>query len=407
MGLLSSIGEKIVDAVNSLLSDTGKWASSILDAGTHLYNKFVDLAYSIVTKDIRDETFSEFWKVIDKINTVVVSIASVLLVMMFLYTLVQSSLAPKQEVDVKGLIMDFIKLLFCNFLITQAINVVAGIFLFGTRLAKIAASSSGISVTDSERGLSEAVAFPMEKGVSGISGLLIVILSIIGSIIMVGCALIVVLEIYKRFFRIFVLIPFASISFSTSVMADGHGNEIFRGYLKNIIAASFESVVIVLCLVFCAALTVPKGDNLEQSAFMEKLFSFSNEELNIKTMEINSDEELEKFNSYAYAMCFLSGGSEMDSFIEQSGYKELGAFDMYTIEFRNGFEKNDRVSDSNLSNKVSEMFMKPIYPVTVITGRKVSLGGGLILILQAVFPMILTACAIKEAPMYASKVLGM
>ena len=85
MGLFSSIGSKIVDAVNDLLADTGKWARSILDAGAHIYNKFVDVAYTIVTKDIHDDTFKEFWNVVDKVNAVIVSVASVLLVMMFLY----------------------------------------------------------------------------------------------------------------------------------------------------------------------------------------------------------------------------------------------------------------------------------------------------------------------------------
>ena len=406
MGLLSSIGEKIIDAVNKLLADTGRWAKSILDAGTHIYNKFVDLAYSIVTKDINDESFKDFWRVIDKINTVVVSVASVILVMMFLYTLIQSTIAPKQEVDVKALVMEFVKLLFCNFLITQAVNVVSGIFVFGTRLAKLAVSANDFNVTDSERGVSKAVAFPMENGVSGISGLLIVILSIIGAIIMVGCALIIMLEIYKRFFRIFVLIPFASISFSTSVMSDGHGNEIFKGYLKNIIATSFESVIIVLCLVFCTSLTVPKDGDMEQSAFMESLFSFSNEDLNIKTMELNSDEEVDKFTSYAFAMCF-SKGEERSALASMYGFDELGEFDMYSIECISGYQENNTTSDNNLINKVNETFLKPAFPVRVITCKKVSLGGGLILILQAVFPMILTACAVKEAPMYASKVLGM
>ena len=245
MGLLSSVGSRIVEAIDDLLADTGDWASSILDAGAHIYNKFVDVAHAIVTKDIHDPTFQDFWNVIENLNSVVVVIASVLLVLMFLYTLVQTSLQPRQEVDLKSVAKDFIKMILCNLLITQAINIVSAIFTFGTRLARLVVGATDSSLVDADRGIGENLSFAFERGVSGISGLLIVILSLIGAVIMVSSALMIVMEIYKRFFRIFVLIPFASISFSTSVMADGHGNEVFKGYLKHIIAAAFESVIIL------------------------------------------------------------------------------------------------------------------------------------------------------------------
>ena len=410
MGLFSSIGDSIIEAIDSLLADTGDWASSILDAGAHIYNKFVDVAYAIVTKDIHDPTFQDFWNVIDKVNAVVVTIASVLLVLMFLYTLIQTSLQPRQEIDVKSLVADFIKMLFCNLLITQAVNIVSGIFTFGTRLARIVVGASGTVVTDPNRGIGDNLVFAFDKGVSGISGLLIVILSLVGAIVMVASALMIVLEIYKRFFRIFILIPFASISFSTSVMADGHGNEIFKGYLKHIIAAAFESVIIVLCLVFCSTLTAPQGDDNTMSPFMQSLFSFTSTDATVHTMDINSADELKAFKKYARTMViFAHSDKEKEELMNESEYQELGIFDVYEIEYKSGFDRTDNQTDNELVNlyrSTLDMY-DPAFPVTIVAGRRVSLGGGLILILQAVFPMVLTAGAVKESSMYASKVLGM
>lgn len=409
MGLFSSIASNIVEAIDDLLADTGDWARSILDAGAHIYNKFVDVAYSIVTKDIHDPAFQDFWNVVDNVNAVIVTVSSVLLVMMFLYTLIQTSLQPRQEIDTKSLIAEFIKLLFCNLLITQAVNIVTGIFTFGTRLARLAVSSGDGKITDPNRGVSEAVAFSLDEGVSGISGLLIVILSLIGAIVMVACAIMIVLEIYKRFFRIFVLIPFASISFSTSVMADGHGNEVFRGYLKSMIAASFESVIIVLCLVFCSALTAPKGDEYSQSSFMQTLFTFTADDNSVHTIEFSDQESYDDFKTYARTMCYFTGSDdEKQDLMDMYDYKELGIFDMYRTVYKNGFTRTDNKTDNNLVNLYRSTFdlYDPVFPVTVVTGRRISLGGGLILILQVIFPMVLTAGAIKEAPVYASKIIG-
>ena len=78
---------------------------------------------------------------------------------MFLYTLIQTSLQPRQEIDVKSLVADFIKMLFCNLLITQAVNIVSGIFTFGTRLARIVVGASGTVVTDPNRGIGDNLVF--------------------------------------------------------------------------------------------------------------------------------------------------------------------------------------------------------------------------------------------------------
>ena len=227
---------------------------------------------------------------------------------------------------------------------------------------------------------------------------------------MVASALMIVLEIYKRFFRIFILIPFASISFSTSVMADGHGNEIFKGYLKHIIAAAFESVIIVLCLVFCSTLTAPQGDDNTMSPFMQSLFSFTSTDATVHTMDINSADELKAFKKYARTMViFAHSDKEKEELMNESEYQELGIFDVYEIEYKSGFDRTDNQTDNELVNlyrSTLDMY-DPAFPVTIVAGRRVSLGGGLILILQAVFPMVLTAGAVKESSMYASKVLGM
>ncbi len=92
------------------------------------------------------------------------------------------------------------------------------------------------------------------------------------------------------------------------------------------------------------------------------------------------------------------------------GFAQLGDFDYYRVEYINGFKKADSSNSVNpiasALDKLTES-VQPVYPVRIIVGKRLSLGAGLILVLQAIFPMVLTAGAIKEAPGYASKVMGM
>ena len=119
---------------------------------------------------------------------------------------------------------------------------------------------------------------------------------------------------------------------------------------------------------------------------------------------------MKEFKKYARTMViFARSDKEKEELMSESEYKDLGIFDVFEIEYKSGFEKTDNQTDNELVNlyrSTLDMY-DPAFPVTVVTGRRVSLGGGLILILQAVFPMILTAGAVKESSMYASKVLGM
>lgn len=108
---------------------------------------------------------------------------------------------------------------------------------------------------DQELRVSGANSRLINLGVSGMNGLLIFIVYIIGSLVVIATGIIITLEIYQRIFKMYVLIPFSTISFSTFVMGDGNrGNEVFHGYLKTIIVTAAEAVVIMMCVSFCYSL---------------------------------------------------------------------------------------------------------------------------------------------------------
>ena len=151
----------------------------------------------------------------------------------------------------------------------------------------------------------------------------------------------------------------------------------------------------------------------EIAELLYKGISFVSKDTGVKTMEINSYEELDNFVQYAYARersSFSDVAGTVGWISNDWGLAKLGDFDYYRVEYINGFKKADNTNQSNpvdeLLGAVSEKVV-PAYPVRVIVGKRLSLGAGLILVLQTIFPMVLTAGAIKEAPGYASKVMGL
>ena len=87
----------------------------------------------------------------------------------------------------------------------------------------------------------------------------------LASIVIVMCGVMITMEIYQRIFKIYILIPFSTLSYSTFVMGNRSGGEVFSGYLKSIIQVALEAMVIMLAISFTYRLC-------NNSAVMQKLF---------------------------------------------------------------------------------------------------------------------------------------
>lgn len=408
MGWMADIGNSLIDTLNNLLKNTGEWTASLLDTGMKAYNNFIDVAYHTVVRDIKDSSFDDFWNIVDYLNNVFSIVASVMLVFLFCWSLFNVSVQNKAEVDIVSVIFDFAKLSVGVFLVAHAIDIVLGIFQFGTKAAAIGVGSinDDFRIINPDQGLSTENTLIFSKGVSGLMGLLISIVAIIGTITMMASAVMIIFEIYKRFFKIFCIIPFASLSLSTFIMADGQGNEIFKGYVKNVIATSFEAIVIVLCLGFSSSLL-----NSNQDGFVATLFNIKND-LNLREITINNDDDLQQYidictladivnmygNEGTLASELVDGvaAGAIPKF-QNNKYISLGSFDFHYVDVDWG--ENETMADLIAATRD--------YPLSAYVGNNLGLGPAILLILQCVVPMILTAGAVKEAPVFCSKILGM
>lgn len=433
MGLISDIGSSIIDAINSLLADSGEWTASVLDTGLKVYNKFINFGFSLITKDIKSDFFKVFWDVIDFLNDVCVAIGSTLLVALFLYNLVNTVIStPRSEVNMEVIIYAFVKMLFCNFLVANALNIVVAIFRFGTNMVIYGIrQAGGEGFAEDGQGLPDDISFICKNGLSGLTGLFGTIVAIIGTVAIFACAVGILMQIVIRFFKMFVLIPFSSLSFSTAVMSDGNGSEIFKGYIKHLLAVSLEAAVMVLCLIMASAYT---NGGMSTSGIMSELFDLE-KDINFQTVQLDNEEEVQMFEYYAQAKCSLykmSGlaltegmSSRIDDMIISdstgkipSKIMALDDFSNYQVVPINGYqyvgvgaETGDGETGST-SSSITHIIQqlspyRPIYPVEGQVCTSLSLGGVLILILQLIFPMLIAAKVVSEASNISRSLIGM
>ena len=420
MGLLSGVIDDIGDKIDAALRNTGEWAASVLDKGTQIYNRFIGVGYEAITKDIDSGDFSSFWTVVNNANRIMISIASTVMVFLFLYNIITDALEVSKEVNLWGTVKQLVKLIICNFIVANSLVIVKSILKAGTIIAVAMTgnvSELGVNIYDNDEGLNEDIKNGLITRVHGLSGLITTIVAVLGAIVMIACAIMIIFEVYKRFFKIFVLMPFASLSFSTFVMGDGNrGNEMFRGYIKNTLVISAEAIIIVLCMAFTAVLTKDDG------GFISSLFKIDGDPVVLKC-ELDSSDEAELFNSLfssnrkgfsiskEQVLSKFNDGENVYSILTSSEYDSYtvsGTVDLEGVTTSSGLINS--FSDGNwMEGMISEMFSNNIYnyPVYVTSYKEISLGVSLIYILWACFPMILCAGAVKESGILAQKAFGM
>ena len=394
--ILDGIGDKI----NDLFRDSGDWCADVLDTGTKYYNKFIAFAYELVTKDIKDGAFQQFWDVIDFMNSVFVVIASTMLVMMFFYTLYESSMETRTEVSMWRTVFDYIKLLIANVLIANSLNIVIAIFKFGTNIAvyAIRTTAGNAIIANKDAGITDGDRMMFERGVSGLSGFFVFIIAIIGAVVMIASAAMIIMEIFKRFFKIFTLIPFASLSFATVMLPDNKGGEMFRGYIKNVLATAIESAIIVFCLVVSSSLISSGSTN---NNLMGELFELNSEELYYKEIYLETEDDVKEFKAFCRSTIYF------DKKPTGSQFDYLEDFDNYRII------PEEIVYDSSVTDKPEDFkewfssLFKVEAPATGYVSRELGMGSALLLVVRCILPMILTAAVIKEVPSFASKAIGM
>ena len=257
--------DTVTSTISDVLSNLGRYCVEWVDGALSVFRNLTWSAKDLLTFKTTDSTFSSFNTVINNVSGVLTIIASSLLVLFFLTSLASDAWDSRHDMDVWGLVKDIAKLIISVVVVNNALYLTRLIFNAGAGLASVvAALGVGGDGSDTVK-LSSVAARYLTYGVSGIRGVFLLVVYVLGSIVIVMCGVMITMEIYQRIFKIYILIPFSTLSYSTFVMGNRSGGEVFSGYLKSIIQVALEAMVIMLAISFTYRLC-------NNSAVMQKLF---------------------------------------------------------------------------------------------------------------------------------------
>lgn len=396
-GLFDTIGGAL-STVGDMFSNTGEWCVKIINAAYTAFVNLVFSALSILSEDIDSEMFADFWAVVLPVNKVICVIASTLMVLLFVYNLATDAWQVRQDVDVFDIAKSVIKLGFAVVLVNNSLQIVKAVFKTGAILAGMFIPNA--YRPDGVRAIDGATATLIETGVSGVKGFITFFIFLIAALLLIACAVMITLEIYERIFRIYILIPFASLSFSTFVLGDGNrGNEIFHGYLRSVITTSMEALIIVICISFTSSL-ISSGKTLE------KLLPALDEE-SVKELICTGEDDF-----FVLYTSVINGHYLFEDAIKDEISNELyeflyGADGYYASEQKYARMSVDGEMVDNLysfghAGKRAEL----VKQYSVILYPEFGWLNIIMTLLKVLFPCVLCAGAVKKVSNYSGTIMG-
>lgn len=419
---------EFIENITSLFKDTGSWCADCLNAALNIYSKLVTAGLNMLNLGTDEGTFADFWSIVNVLTRVLGAVATTLMVLLFVSNLATASWDGRHEINLWDFVKMCLKFMVAIVLVNNATAIVTGIVNSGaaicTVLSKLAPGETSVSLAEMDLCLSDINTERLVTGVSGFRGLLFFLLCLFAVLAIITSGVTIMLEIYQRIMKLYVLIPFSTISFSTIIMGDGNGgSQIFEGYLKNIISVALESVVITVMIYFSFVMV--------NGSTMDALFPTEADDSTI-TIEVSNVSEL---NALYFSTIYSRQPFDRADYEDYVIWDELSD-DVLSVIGYDG-DKNCLVSDrfkdddSTMTEKLKtsrwasslhsyttvyigdeslgDAFLHGAsldYPCTLTGYKELSWAGLFMLVLQISFPCLLAASCVKMAGQISHEVMG-
>lgn len=441
----------VKDIIMDIFQHVGKYCSDIIDASLKCFNALVNAGSKMLSYNVDNSVFSDLWTIINLVARIMGGIASALIVLFFLYNLMDESLENRPDQGFTILVKNFSYMCIGIVISNNSIAIISKIFNSGAIIAKLLYRITKIDIMPNNTIELDTVSSErLIHGVTGLKGLFVLIIYLMGALIIVGAGFMILVAVYKRIFRLFILMPFGSFSFSAITLAPMKGRDVFSGYLRSIVATAIESIIIMMGIMFSLIL-ISSGQTLSQilpdsldANSQNQIITIRNDsELNVLyysytdgTLPLDDSEFQARVDWSELSDDILSviqydrnqniAVPEADAYILGLWkYKDYymtinnqsvngSFFRFYCFSPRASLRDElfkrylDRstgttteTDTSNQSNQVQHT-----YPMTMIVYSELNWYGILIILLRAIVPCILAAGIVQEAAPISNKILG-
>jgi len=186
------------------------------------------------------------WSVITSVNPLFVAIGSSLVVLFFVIGFCSESVDIREEMRFEVILRMLMRIGISQWLVSYNLTIIKALFTSCGNLVKLlgGSQSTEIKIDPAQAEIIRELGFG--------TSIVFLILAVFVSLIVLICGFFLIYNVYFRFLKIMVVVPYGAVASST--LAGNRGiSSTFTSYMKYTISVVFEAVTMALAIMLCNA----------------------------------------------------------------------------------------------------------------------------------------------------------
>lgn len=230
-----------------------------VDVTNDIFYELINAVSDLLTTNPKDWAMANcIWDQINSIYNSLIVIATQLAVIFFLIGFVERSINIKEQVSLIEILMLFVRIAITKYFITHAMQIVYWLFTFVTGL-------TGLTTIHSYYLDNTGMATHIHD-MSAVSNIVFLFPTVLYLVIVTACGVVIVIQAFKRLFKIYLAVPYAVLAFAAISSGSRHVAETTPRYVKSMLAALLEGFSLAIALQIGLSLCISGSGFIDFSA---------------------------------------------------------------------------------------------------------------------------------------------
>lgn len=222
----------------------GEAILALLEIVFGFWNSQVSLVFELLGQSPTGFKGGGPWGIVESVEPLFVGIGSALVVLFFVIGFCSESIDIREEIRFEVILRMFIRVAISQWMVSYNVTIMKALFTSCGNLIGLLGANQTVELT-----IDSAQAEIIEELGFGTS-IVFLILAVFLSLIVIICGFFMLYNVYFRFLKIMVIVPFGAIASSTLAGNRGISNT-FVSYMKYFISVVFEAVTMALAILLC------------------------------------------------------------------------------------------------------------------------------------------------------------
>lgn len=222
----------------------GEAILALLEIVFGFWNSQVSLVFELLGQSPTGFKGGGPWGIVESVEPVFVGIGSALVVLFFVIGFCSESIDIREEMRFEVILRMLIRVAVSQWMVSYNVTIMKALFTSCGNLVGLLGTNQTVDLT-----IDPAQAEVIEDLGFGTS-IVFLILAVFLSLIVIICGFFLLYNVYFRFLKIMVIVPFGAIASSTLASNRGISNT-FTAYMKYFISVVFEAVTMALAILLC------------------------------------------------------------------------------------------------------------------------------------------------------------